>query len=367
VTAPSEQALPRRIAVRRTPDAEPPRQAALLSPKFWISIAISAVFMYLALRGQNFSEIWHALQSARYIWILPAIVCYFVGVVIRTFRWHVLLRSYAPIPTRRLWPVMIIGYMANNILPFRAGELVRTYVLSEREKVTKSATLATIVVERVFDGLTMLAFILFATAFIDVNARVHQLILVAAALFLGGLSVFFLIAFSGAWRVRLLRPVLTRLPHSIATKVEVLIAEFVSGLGSLRRAHDTGLVALTSIGAWAAEATMYALVARAFGLHLSAAGAMLTTGVANLFTLVPSSPGYIGPFEAGVLLVCQQILKLDMDATAAYALVLHATLYFPVTVWGLYYWFRQHLSLRNVREYEDAVEDAIEADAEAAD
>jgi uncharacterized protein (TIRG00374 family) len=367
VTAPSEQALPRQIAVRGTPDAEPPRQAALLSPKFWISIAISVVFLYLALRGQNFSDIWHALQEARYIWLLPAILCYFAGVIIRAYRWHVLLRSYAVIPVRRLWPVIVIGYMANNILPFRAGELVRTYVLSEREKVTKSATLATIVVERVFDGLTMLGFILCAALFIDVNGRVRQLMLVAGFLFLGGLTLFFLMAFSGAWRVRLLRPILTRLPHSIATKIEVLIAEFVSGLGSLRRAHDTGLVALTSVGAWAAEAAMYALVARAFGLHLSAAGAMLTTGVANLFTLVPSSPGYIGPFEAGVLLVCQQILKLDMDASAAYALVLHATLYFPITIWGLYYWFRQHLSLRNVRQYEDAVEDAVEADVEAAD
>jgi hypothetical protein len=112
---------------------------------------------------------------------------------------------------------------------------------------------------------------------------------------------------------------------------------------------------------------MYALVARAFGLHLSVAGAMLTTGVANLFTLVPSSPGYIGPFEAGVLLVCQQILKLDTEASAAYALVLHATLYFPITVWGLYYWFQQHLSLRNVRAYEDAVEESVESVVEAAD
>jgi uncharacterized protein (TIRG00374 family) len=367
VTAPPDQALPRRVAVQQKPDAPPPRQASLLSPKFWISIAISIIFLYLALRGQNFQEIWHALQEARYIWLLPAILCYFVGVVIRTFRWHVLLRSHAPIPTRRLWPVIVIGYMANNVLPFRAGELVRTYVLNQREKVTKSATLATIVVERVFDGLTMLAFIFCATLFINVNGSVRRLMVIATLLFFGGLAAFFLIAFSGAWRVRLLRPILSHLPHVVATKVEVLIAEFVGGLGSLRRAHDTGLVVLTSVSAWGAEATMYALVARAFGLHLSVAGAMLTTGVANLFTLVPSSPGYIGPFEAGVLLVCQQILKLDMDASAAYALVLHATLYFPITVWGLYYWFQQHLSLRNVRAYEDAVAEDVEAVVEAAD
>jgi uncharacterized protein (TIRG00374 family) len=365
VSTSSDQALSRSVTLPRTPETPPPRQAALLSPKFWLSIVISAVFMYLALRGQNFREIWHALREARYAWLIPGILCYFAGVVIRTYRWHALLRSHAPIPARRLWPVVVIGYMANNVLPFRAGELVRTYVLSKRENVTKSATLATIVVERVFDGLTMLAFILCAALFIDINARVRQLIVVAALLFLGGLAIFFLIAFSGAWRVRLLRPILTRLPHGVATKVDGLIIEFIGGLGSLRRAQDVGLVALTSVGAWAAEATMYGLVARAFGFSLSTAGAMLTTGVANLFTLVPSSPGYIGPFEAGVLLVCQQILKINMDASAAYALALHATLYFPVTVWGIYYWFRQHLSLRNVRQYEEAVTEAMPEEAVA--
>lgn len=364
MTIAQEQALPRR-AVRNSAPKGAPRGAGAFSLKFWLGIGISVVFLYLALRGQHFGRLWTALREATYLWLIPAILCYFLGVAIRTVRWHVLLRTTKAIPVRRLWPVIVIGYMANNVLPLRAGELVRTYVLSEREKVSRSATLATIVIERVFDGLTMLSFIVFAALFIDINARVRQLMLVAALLFLGGLAVFFLIAFAGAWRARLLRPVFARLPHAITARVEGLIVEFVTGLGSLRRATDTGLIALTSIGAWTAEAMMYTLVARAFGLDLSPAAAMLTTGVANLFTLVPSSPGYIGPFEAGTLLVVQQILRLPIEASGAFALVLHAALYFPVTAWGLYYWWHQHLSLRNVRQYEDAVghdvDEAVEA------
>ncbi len=345
-----------RPATRDPAPDDPPRRSGAFSLKFWIGIAISVVFLYLALRGQDFSALWKAMREASYAWLIPAILCYFVGVVIRTYRWHILLRSTRDIPMRRLWPVIVIGYMANNILPLRAGELVRTYVLSEREKVSRSATLATIVVERVFDGLTMLAFIVFAALFIDINARVRQLVIVAALLFLGGLAVFFFLAFSGAWRVRLLRPIFARLPQAITLRIEALIIEFVAGLGSLRRAGDSGLVALSSVAAWAAEATMYALVAHGFGLTLNPAGAMLTTGVANLFTLVPSSPGYIGPFEAGTLLVIQQILRLPIETTGAFALVLHAALYFPITIWGMYYWFSQHLSLRTVKQYEQAAE-----------
>ncbi len=351
MTLTQDRILPRR-ATREPAPNDPPRRSGAFSPKFWIGIAVSIVFLYLALHGQDFGALWKAMREASYAWLIPAILCYFLGVVIRTYRWHILLRSTREIPLRRLWPVIVIGYMANNILPFRAGELVRTYVLSEREKVSRSATLATIVVERVFDGLTMLAFILFAALFIDINTRVRQLIIVAALLFLGGLFVFFFIAFSSAWRVRLLRPIFARLPHAITVRAEALIIEFVAGLGSLRRAGDSGLVALSSVAAWAAEATMYVLVARGFGITLNPAGAMLTTGVANLFTLVPSSPGYIGPFEAGTLLVVQQILALPVETTGAFALVLHAALYFPITVWGMCYWFSQHLSLRTVRQYE---------------
>jgi glycosyltransferase 2 family protein len=352
VTVAQDRILPRRAAREPAPDGAPRRSGALTA-KFWIGIGISVVFLYLALRGQNFGALWTALREASYAWLIPAILCYFLGVVIRTYRWHILLRSTREIPMRRLWPVIVIGYMANNILPLRAGELVRTYVLSEREKVSRSATLATIVVERVFDGLTMLAFIVFAALFIDINARVRQLVLVAALLFLGGLAVFFFVAFSSAWRVRLLRAIFARLPHAVTVRAEALIIEFVAGLGSLRRAGDSGLVALSSLAAWSAEAMMYLLVARGFGLALTPASAMLTTGVANLFTLVPSSPGYIGPFEAGTLLVVQQILRLPVETTGAFALVLHAALYFPITVWGLYYWFSQHLSLRTVRQYEE--------------
>jgi uncharacterized protein (TIRG00374 family) len=366
VTVAQERVLPRR-AVRAPAPQQAPHRAGAFSLKFWLGIGISIVFLYLALRGQHFGRLWTALKEASYAWMIPAILSYFLGVAIRTARWHVLLRSTKVIPMRRLWPVIVIGYMANNVLPLRAGELVRTYVLSEREKVSRSATLATIVVERVFDGLTMLTFIVCAALFIDINARVRQLVLIAALLFLGGLALFFLIAFSDAWRERLLRPIFARLPHAVTIRAEGLIVEFVAGLGSLRRAADTGLIALTSIGAWAAEATMYWLVAHGFGLGLSPAAAMLTTGVANLFTLVPSSPGYIGPFEAGTLLVVQQILKLPVETTGAFALVLHAALYFPITAWGLFYWWQQHLSLRNVQQYEDAVghdvDDAVEASA----
>ena len=114
--------------------------------RVWLGFGISLVFLYFAVRGQDFERIGEALREASYIWLIPALVAYFLGVAVRSVRWHFLLKSVQDIPPRRLFPVVTIGFMANNVLPFRAGEVVRAYALSARYGVRKSAALATIAV-----------------------------------------------------------------------------------------------------------------------------------------------------------------------------------------------------------------------------
>lgn len=133
--------------------------------KFWIGLGISAFFLWYAMRGLNLSEAWHEMRSANYIWLIPSVAVYFVGVWVRTWRWDYMLRPVKHIPVGRLFPVVVIGYMGNNIYPFRAGELLRSYVLKRREQVEMSASLATVIVERVFDGLVMLMFVFVALPF----------------------------------------------------------------------------------------------------------------------------------------------------------------------------------------------------------
>src|SRR3990172_8206053 len=126
---------------------------------FWLGIAVSTVFLFLALRGLNLAEVWADLRSANYLWLIPSVAVYFLAVLVRTWRWDYLLRPLKRIPVRRLFPVVVIGYMGNNIFPWRVGELLRAYVLKRNEQVSISSSLATIVVERIFDGLVMLLFV----------------------------------------------------------------------------------------------------------------------------------------------------------------------------------------------------------------
>jgi uncharacterized protein (TIRG00374 family) len=100
--------------------------------QLWVGIIISAVLLYLALRGLKLSEVWESIKTARYIWLLPGIAIYFMGVWVRSWRWHYMLRPLKKIPTRTMFPIVTIGYMGNNIYPARAGEVLRAVILKQR-------------------------------------------------------------------------------------------------------------------------------------------------------------------------------------------------------------------------------------------
>ncbi len=336
---------------------------ALLSWRTWLGLLISALFLAFAFRGQDLGGIRDALRQADYVWLLPALACYFAGVWVRAIRWSVLLRPVVRVRARDVFPIVVVGYTANNVLPLRTGEFVRAYLLGQRHGVRKTAALATIAVERLFDGLTMLGFMLAATSVISFTAPLRRLAVGAFLLFAGILAVLVVLTLAGAGRDRLLRLVLRPLPAGVAARFERLAGSFLSGLGVLTRKTDLALVAGTSLLAWGLEASMYGTIARGFGGELAAAmgvaAILLTTGVANLATLIPASPGYVGTFETGVLLVVDGALGVPEAVALSYAILVHAALYLPITLWGALEWWRQHLSLGQLRRLDPDVGDDL--------
>ena len=169
--------------------------------QFWLGVLISGFFLYLVLRKLHWAEFWEALKTANYWWLLPGVAVYFVGVWVRAWRWHYLLRPLKSIPTRTMFPIVAIGYMGNNIYPARAGEVLRAVVLKRREGVPISASLATMIVERIFDGVVMLAFVFvnlaelsrLADVSLDIgrwNVSVQDVALWGSVAFFGALAVF---------------------------------------------------------------------------------------------------------------------------------------------------------------------------------
>lgn len=334
-----------------------------------VGIAISAVFLYIAFRGQDFGEIRDAVLETNLWWLPLALALYFTGVWLRAIRWRILLRPVTDAPsTRDLFPVVVVGFMANNILPLRAGELVRSMMLGRKYRVRKTSALATIAVERIFDGLTMLSFLAAATMFISITSELRHIALLAFLLFAGLLIGLVMLTFAGSLVDRLLQMVLGPMPDSISARVERMAASFLEGLGTLRSRGDLAKVVLTSVLAWLFEASMYFLLAIGFGAAvrdvMGVSATLLTTGVANLSTLIPGAPGYIGQFEYGVRLVLSGVLGVPESQALAYAILVHAALWFPITALGLVIWFRQELRFGDLREQEEAQQEAGKTSAE---
>lgn len=320
--------------------------------QLWLGILISAVLLYLALNGLKLAEVWKSLQGAHYWWLLPGIAVYFVGVWVRSWRWHYLLRPLKRIPTATMFPIVTIGYMGNNIYPARAGEILRAVILKQREDVPVSASLATIFVERIFDGVIMLAFVFLnlpelakltdASGFIG---SIQQIAVWGAVLFIGALVVFLLAAMFPFITEKIIRWLINHLlPLKIRQKVLDISLRFLSGLESLRSPKDALMIFVTSAIIWLLETGKYWFVMHAFDFQVSFFALMLMNGIVNLATTIPSAPGYIGTFDApGIALLSAYGVPAEM--AAGYTLVLHAALWLPITALGAYYYFRQPLRL----------------------
>lgn len=320
--------------------------------QFWLGLLISALFLYLVLRKIDYHTLWQVLKAANYWWLIPGVAVYFVGLWARAWRWHYLLRPLKSISTRKMFPIVTMGYAGNNIFPARAGEVVRAVILKRKEGVPVSASLATIIVERVFDGIVMLAFVFVNLAeltrltgvTIDVaglKIGIREVAIWGSVAFFGALAIFLIAAMFPAPTERLVTWLVGRLaPTRIRGKTLDISQRFLEGLESLRSPLDVLMVFFTSVIIWLLETVKYWFVMHAFSFSVSFFALMLMNGVVNLATTIPSAPGYLGTFDLPGIAVLQAY-NISVDTAASYTFVLHFALWFPVTAVGLYYMFRE--------------------------
>ncbi len=306
--------------------------------QLWLGIIISAFFIWLALRGLKLDDVWRALQVGNYWWLIPSVGVYFLAVWARTWRWHYMLLPLKVISLRRLFPVVVIGYMGNNVYPLRAGEVLRSYVLRRQEDVPMSASLATVIVERVFDGLVMLIFVFAALPLAPLPSdSIRTVVVVASGVFFAALVLFFALA---AMPERALRfaEILSNafVPERLRRPLLDMLARFLDGLASLRSFRGVLMIFFTSLVIWLLETVKYWFIMHAFPFEVSFFALLLMNGVVNLATTLPSAPGYVGTFDTPGIAVLE-MYGVEAAVAAAYTLVLHAALWLPITLLGIYY------------------------------
>ncbi len=315
-----------------------------------LGVLISLVFLWFALRGLELARVGAYLRTANYWWIVPGVIVYFGVVWARTWRWHYLLRPIKVVPLTRLFPVVCIGYFGNNVYPARAGEVIRAFVLRRNEGISVSASLATIIIERVFDGLVMLLFVFFALPFVGtehIPPEYRAPIIGFSVLFLAALLIFVWMAFDQRRASAVYRFFATRfVPARFRAPLDGFYERFMAGLHFLRSGRDVLMVFVTSLVIWLTETVKYWFVMHAFAFTVSFIGLMLMNGVVNLTTTLPSAPGYIGTFEVGAKVLAA--LGVNPDLAFGYTIVLHAALWLPITVLGAFFMWRQGVRWRDL-------------------
>jgi len=333
--------------------------------QFWLGGGVSLALLLLLLYQVDLGEIKDALREANYFLLAPSVAIYFVAVLFRAVRWRYLLAPMGVFPVRRLYPVVIIGYMANNLLPVRLGEVVRSYYLSRQENVNTSSALATIAVERVYDGIALLAFAALSAPWLlllgefdgaaNVSRTAGVIFLVATiAAFSIFLMLFTLLGSSPSFAGRM-EGWLNIVPAGPRPKVKGAFRTFVAGLTVLNSPSKHLGLFIYSLPVWLLEGSMYFMLAYSFGIdeHFDSVGVLilvvlLLTATSNLATAVPSAIGGIGPFE---IVAQQTLMALGVGASlaGAYSGFVHlVALWLPVNLVGLALLWKNNLSLKEM-------------------
>lgn len=336
--------------------------------KVWIGLLLSAMFVALFFVTLDFRTFTRTLVDANYIYVVPGIGLYLMGVWFRAVRWRRLLQHIRPIPTARLFPVVVVGYMANNLLPLRLGELVRSYYVGEREDISKAAALITIFVERLLDALTLLFFILVIAVFVPLIGLAEafgELFSLPWPLLAGIMSLPFVAAFAflaavshAPAKARSLIVLLIRpLPPGLASRLLTTLDMFLEGLQSLQSPSTVLAVFWLSVPVWLFEAGLFVLIGYSFGFHEIygnlpelIVAMILVTAIANIGASVPAGPGGIGLFEflARETLVLLPLAGMDRSVAGGYVAVVHAALLVPMIALGQLFLWTQHVSLQGL-------------------
>ena len=338
--------------------------------RFWAGIAVSGALLALLLVTVDRQHLAAALQSANYLYLAPAIALYFVGQWARAWRWRYLLAPVAPVPVGRLFVVINIGYMANNVLPFRLGELVRALYLSQREKaVSAPASIATLSVERLYDGLTLLAIaavatpVLLAAGLFDAASltyRTGAILLTAGMVGSFAAALAALTALSVSRRAAAGLLTLTRiLPPRFRPLAAAALRGFMDGLGALNSPRKHAALFLRSLPVWLAEGGVYLILAYSFHLDdyfpsfgLLLAAMLLVMVTSNLITAIPATVGGIGSFEAVATLTLIGMgftSETERALATAYPIAVHLlALWLPVNIVGLALLLWHNVSLRGL-------------------
>ena len=322
--------------------------------KFYLGVLISFVFLYFALRKIDYYEMWGVFSNIRWHILIISLVVYYLTYLSRALRWRYLTLPIKEMPIRSLFSAIAIGFGANNMLPARIGELVRAYTLGKLEEVRASSVFATIVVERVFDGFSVVAMLIVVLLFVDfpegylktkTTLRWAGLMMFIV---MTSITIFLILLEKNRYRAISIVNFFIR-PFSVRFKERVrgMVLSFADGLDFISRGRHLLAVIYYSILTWLLISFFYYLILLSCNFDLPFISAVFVTVALAFAVAIPAAPGYIGTFHAAARYALV-FYGLTPEPATGIGIVMHAMNFFPAIVGGLLFLWIEKVSLSEV-------------------
>ena len=338
-----------------------------------LGLAIAVGALYYTLRNISLEELIASFKEVELIYVLPALVIITLTFVIRAYRWQILLRPFKQIPVNEIYAPLMIGFMG-NILPARAGEFLRAYLIGKKQGITFAGAFSTIIVERLFDLICLL--ILFVWVFVvNVDMFDPQLTFsgVSVQSMLAGFGKFCGIVvvgllcfmFSLAYKEEQVKSCIgwlaKPLPDKWKEKILFMVGEFALGCKIIKDPSALAQIIFWSLALWALFVATYYPFYFAFDLQNKSLDSilLLTVMVCVLITILPT-PGFLGSFNAGVLIALHEIMGEAEVTAVSFGMVAWAAGFIVLIAGGLFFIFRDHMSMQSLIKAEEEAEAGLE-------
>jgi glycosyltransferase 2 family protein len=338
-----------------------------------LGLGVAFGALYYTLRNVSIEELTTSLKEAELIYILPGLMLIVLSYVTRAYRWQALLRPFKQIPVKEIYSPLMIGFMG-TVLPARAGEFLRAYVVGKKHNITFSGAFSTIIVERLFDlvclmGMFVWVFVFNAEMFepnltfsgISVQSMALGFGRVCFILVCGLLAFMFMLAWQEekvkSWISWFIRP----LSEKWREKIIYMVGEFALGCQVIKDKKALMQITLFSVLTWALIVALYYPFYFAFDLQTKSLDSLLilTVMVCILITVLPT-PGFLGSYNAGVMIALHEIMGEAEVTAVSFGMVAWASSFLVIFVSGIYFILNDHMSVKSLMNAEEETESALE-------
>lgn len=336
--------------------------------KVALGLAVSAGFLYFAFRGVELGDLWEHLRRASYPWLLAVTAVTIYANWARAQRWGLFFRHLKRISPYSLFSSTMIGLAANNVLPLRMGEAVRAYSISKKEELAFATSFTTVILERMFDIVTVLLFLALAlflvpipeSADAQIGAALRLLSVVTAAVI--GVVVF--LFFKQELMVRWVDRCVALLPARISGPLSRLFHAFLAGLAALTDKRQLLHLFAYSLWLWTCFLIVFWCGLKSLGLDATHdlpmfRASLLATVLVAIFIMIPAAPGFVGTFQAACI-VALSVFGVPKEEALSFSLLVHGIQFSCISIIGVYCFVREGISFREVRRAEEPTPEQIE-------